>query len=772
MRHKLIFSFLIAAKIRKHTKELTDSEWNFFLRGILSEEGLPQLNNPNPKMITNKSWKLVRALPGIHINYDGLAFDISENIKTWTEWISAKDPQSLPLPLKWENTLTIFQKMLILKCFRDEKTIFKMTDFVEETLGHPFAHPMPTTMDQIFKQSDSKTPIIFVLSQGADPANAIMKHANTTRGGGEGESSKVLKMISLGEGQGEPARRAIGMGKKTGNWVLLANCHLAKSWMPNLNAEVSRLVEGKYIKNNQETLDKPTDTMFRLILTSMPSNFFPTYILQNSVKVTIEPPKGIKANLMNNMNLMTEEQMEDCKKPTEFKKFVFSLAFFHAVLVERKKYGALGWNKMYEFNESDLETGFVILKNLLNQTADIPYDSMNFVIGEITWGGRVTDDLDRRCLKKILQLFLNEDVVLENYSYTESGIYMIPADNSLVGYHNYIKNLPDNDDPSIFGMNDNANITFQKQESDFLLSTLIRVQPTTRSSDGGRSPEEELLELIIQIQKDMPDEITSAEFAKILFDKIRGNINSLTTFVMQEMERFNKLIGVLNKSLKDVSKAMKGELAMSYNLEQMYKSLLNNKVPEVWIEASYPSLRPLGAWVKDCFERIEFIRYWLMRGQMKGFWLPCFFFPQGFLTAVLQNYSRKFQVAIDELSFTYEFQKSYNIKELKESAGDGVFIYGMFFQAAEFDITNMSMGDSKPGETYSTCPIIKFTPVRRHKPNEQDYACPMYKTPERAGELSTTGHSTNFIGCVEIPTQVRYEYWVLKGAALLSEKLE
>jgi dynein heavy chain len=76
-------------------------------------------------------------------------------------------------------------------------------------------------------------------------------------------------------------------------------------------------------------------------------------------------------------------------------------------------------------------------------------------------------------------------------------------------------------------------------------------------------------------------------------------------------------------------------------LEMMYNNFLNNKVPTVWEKVGYPSLKPLNSWVVDLIKRVDFIGSWLYNGNPKTYWLPAFFFPQGFMTASMQTYARR-----------------------------------------------------------------------------------------------------------------------------------
>ena len=197
-----------------------------------------------------------------------------------------------------------------------------------------------------------QTPCIFVLSTGADPTGTLLRFARKM---GYGDR---LHIVSLGQGQGPVASALIDNGLKTGDWVVLQNCMLAKSWMPELDRIIFELQERVTQENNGVlTHSTPVHPDFRLYLTSTPASYFPVSVLQNGVKMTNEPPKGFRANLMRSFgNLVKEEDYESSAKPAQWKKLLCGLAFFHANIQERRKFGPLGWNIRYAFDESDLET--------------------------------------------------------------------------------------------------------------------------------------------------------------------------------------------------------------------------------------------------------------------------------------------------------------------------------------------------------------------------------------------------------------------------------
>ncbi len=126
--------------------------------------------------------------------------------------------------------------------------------------------------------------------------------------------------------------------------------------MPALEQECLRFVE--------DFADIHQD--FRLFLTSMPVPYFPVSVLQNGAKLTTEPPRGIKANIRKSYQEISEQEFEDSLKPENWRKLLFGLSFFHAVMQERRKFGPLGFNIVYEFNDSDLDTSRTMLRMFLD----------------------------------------------------------------------------------------------------------------------------------------------------------------------------------------------------------------------------------------------------------------------------------------------------------------------------------------------------------------------------------------------------------------------
>jgi len=575
-------------------------------------------------------------------------------------------------------------------------------------------------------------PLVFVLSAGADPFESLYKFAEQLK------MHKKLSAISLGQGQGPIAERMMSLATERGSWVLLQNCHLAVSWMPRFEACVEQMDEST------------THRDFRLWLTSMPSDGFPVSILQNSVKMTSEPPRGVKANLNASYVGFTDEYFAQQPKEHPFKKLLFGVCFFHALLQDRRKFGALGFNIRYEFTNSDLKCSVLQLENFLARYEHVPYEVLVNLVGHINYGGRITDDWDRRMVMTVLTSIINPGILSDDFPLAPGDAYRSPVAGKIKDYRGRITQLPINPHPNVFGLHENADIACAQSETQELCDIMLSLQPKV-SSGGGKSKEDIVRETAVAL--------TERNFKPFPMDDLVRRYplmytESMNTVLTQEAVRYNKLIAVYNRSLADLLKALKGLVVMSADLEAMLSSLYSNQVPGLWAKNAYPSLKPLAAWVDDLAEKLRFVQLWVDKGPPPAYWVSGFFFPQAFLTGTLQNYARKYKVAIDSVNFDFHVLKKEGAKDILSKPPDGVYIYGLFLEGAGWDADAHCLVESKPKELFGTFPAIHLDPkTDRAEPSKGVYSCPCYKTTTRAGTLSTTGHSTNFVLMVEVPSK-------------------
>ncbi|KAJ3183889.1 Dynein heavy chain 6, axonemal [Geranomyces variabilis] len=815
-QHKMTYSFMICIQILREKKVVDDFEWNFLLRGGGGLLGAELPVKPNVRWLSDTMWENLRDLSRSIPEFGYTVEHMQMYTMDWEALVESDTPYECTVPGETGSQLTDFQRLLLIKVLREEKLVSACVEFVRKNMGAAYIDIPPLDLAVAFKDIDNRTPFIFILSTGSDPVSALMKFAASK----EINMQERLHMISLGQGQGPIAEQLLRKAIITGDWVFLQNCHLAASWMNRLEAIVKEFSQPECeIHEN-----------FRMFLSSMPSKVFPIAVLQDGVKVTNEPPKGLRANIARSFADVSRDLFDDHPpQGGKFRKLLFGVCFFNAVIQERKKYGPLGWNILYDWSNSDLEVSMVILKNMLQEYKTIPWDALSYLTGEITFGGRVTDDWDRRTLRSILNRFYTPSILDDSYKFSPSGVYYAPPDGELATFRAYIDQLPFTEEPSVFGMHENADISFQIQETRRLLRSILEVQPRMVTAGGGKSSEEIVTTLATTILEDWPplliveippERPKSARFTgaapgagggeegpnAVLLELFKKDetgrmLNSLSTVLSQEAARFNKLNNIVRSSLNNLVKAVKGLVVMSAELELVYRSLLNNQVPTAWSSHAYPSLKPLASWVKDFHKRMTFVRDWAENGQPTSFWLPGFFFPQGFLTGVLQNHARKYNIPIDTLHFAYKVldydegdprafssgppgtahtgdsRATTSASELDSrpstssafSDQDGVLVHGLYMEGARWDREKRLLQDSFPMEMFSTMPLIRFIPSQAPQSGPGLYVCPLYKTSARAGTLSTTGHSTNFVVPLNIPTDRAADYWISKGVALLCQ---
>merc|ERR1712070_553566 len=112
-------------------------------------------------------------------------------------------------------------------------------------------------------------------------------------------------------------------------------------------------------------------------------------------------------------------------------------------------------------------------------------------------------------------------------------------------------------------------------------------------------------------------------------------------------------MGVIITTLREFRKAIRGLVVMSSELDTLGIEMFNNQVPEAWASKGFLSLKPLSTWVNDFNDRRVFFQEWFEGGTPVVFWVSGFFFPQAFLTGALQNYARKYKIAVDTVSFDF-----------------------------------------------------------------------------------------------------------------------
>jgi len=410
----------------------------------------------------------------------------------------------------------------------------------------------------------------------------------------------------------------------------------------------------------------------------------------------------------------------------------------------------------------------------LTSQPDVPWITLRYIIAEVNYGGRVTDDKDVRLISAVLKGYFTPDMLIEGFRFAGLDAYYPPRQGTLDETRGYLKTLPMDEDPRVFGLHPNALITAQFGQAKKFLDTVTSVQPRISSGGGGKKPEELISDMASEFLQRIPAAMKTKQAHPSTYKKTaQGGIISIGVFHSQEYTRFVKMINIVKASLKMLDKAIKGVVLMSADLEGMYNAFLVQKVPGNWSKVAYPCLKPLNAWVADFIERIGFMTAWLLKGAPNSFWISSFFFPQGFMTASLQLHARKTKIPIDTLEFFSNVSAYTDASMVTREPDSGVQIHGLFLMGCGWDKSAEALRESLKDVLFELMPVIwlepiSLTEVRKRIKERNLYECPIYKTSERKGTLSTTGHSTNFVKYFPLAQLLEdVEHWVARGVAML-----
>ena len=565
------------------------------------------------------------------------------------------------MPGDWSNKCSELQKLCIVRAVRLDRVLFAVAKFITANIGAEFVEPPAFDLKAVYETSNCKTPLIFVLSPGVDPMSGIVQLSNLI--------GQRVENCALGQGQAPVAVRMIESGVENGSWVFLANCHLMLSWMPTLEKMIESLVEGN------------PHPKFRLWLSSSPNPDFPITILQRGIKMTTEPPSGLRANLSTLYNTISDEQFARCNHQSAYKRLLFGLVWFHAILLERRKFKSLGFNIPYDFNESDFAICHDLIIVFLDEYPDrVPFDAMKYLIAEANYGGRVTDDFDRKLVNVYINdLFCDNCVQQERFQLAmDVPEYFIPEDGDLKSYKEHIRSFPATDQPSAFGQHLNADISSQIDDANTLIGTLVGLQPRAAKveSEDGEDP---LAKQCSDLLEQAPEMFNLRTIRETM--EHRADPDPLKTVMYQELDRYNSLLGCVRSNLVSIGKALQGLASVTSELEDVMEAVGRFGVPRGWGK-TYPSIKTLGNWMKDLVQRCDMFSVWTETELPRQFWLPAFTYPSGFLTAVLQTSARANGVAIDALSWEFPVLQHAEVNQITSHPKEGVYVSGIFVEGA------------------------------------------------------------------------------------------
>ncbi|XP_030752815.1 dynein heavy chain 8, axonemal [Sitophilus oryzae] len=737
-RHKYLFVLLMCLNIDLEREHITHDEFQNFIKGGAALD----LNACPPKAakwIMDLTWlNLVELTKLRHFQY--IVQQVTANDKQWKSWFDKDAPEEAIIPDGYNN-LDTFRKLLVIRSWCPDRTITQSRKYIANSLGLRFAEPVILNFESMHEESRPLTPLICFLSMGSDPTPYIEMLAKRLE--------LKSKSISMGQGQEVHARKMLAQAMQEGFWALLQNCHLSLDYMQEVLLQFLDLEKGI----------GSVHPNFRLWITTEEHEKFPISLLQICIKFTNEAPSGIRAGLMRTYSSMNQDML-DYSDAWQYIPLVYAISFLHTTVQERRKFGPLGWNIPYEFNSADWLSSCLFLQNHLDDLdpkRGISWQTLRYMLGEVHYGGRVTDDFDKKLLNTFCRVWFNDDIFKEDFIFYKG--YKIVKFKNVTDYLAHIDGFPTIDPPQAYGLHSNADITYQTNTTIEMFNVMLAIQPKESGGGGGESREGAVKRLSTDMLSKLPKNYDPFEVKERL--RIMNHLNPLNIFLRQEIDRMQKVISLVRATLTDLLLAIEGTIIMSEALGEALDSIYDAKVPFIWLRGSWES-NTLGFWFTELIERDAQFRSWCFSGRPPWFWMAGFFNPQGFLTAMKQEVARAHKGwALDQVSLHNEVTKNMK-EEIFSAPPEGVLVYGLYLDGAGWDRRHVRLTESTNKVLYTMIPVVHIFAIYSTDPKPATlYTCPVYKKARRTG--------LNFITTLWLQTVKPPEHWCLRGVAFLCD---
>lgn len=272
---------------------------------------------------------------------------------------------------------------------------------------------------------------------------------------------RVKKVAMIQSRQGEAIEMLFECAKN-GDWLILQNIHFVLDWISTLEKVVEKAFEDR-------------NASFILWLITEEQSGFPTSLIQNCLKVALEPPPGIKKNMLRSYDLW-KKQSSLIYDEIDLKLF-FIVAWFHAIVTERRSFLCHGWTKKYEFGDGDVLAAFTFLLNMRSRkgvsslSCNVDWKRIHGLLSKAIYGSHIDDEFDSRLLNCYIERYFTSDV-LNGIEEFMPGI-RVPAESYVEAHLQLISKLPDFDDPTFFGLPSNIGRSQRKVMADSLVSNVF-----------------------------------------------------------------------------------------------------------------------------------------------------------------------------------------------------------------------------------------------------------------------------------------------------------
>jgi dynein heavy chain len=331
-----------------------------------------------------------------------------------------------------------------------------------------------------------------------------------------------------------------------------------------------------------------------------------------------------------------------------------------------------------------------------------------------------------------------------------------------------VEDLPLVNSPAVFGLHPNAEIGYYTNAVKAMWVDLIALQPRTAGSGEGMSREDYIATTARDINSKIPLQSVDVGSYDLLQTRallLQRNeedfISPCQVVLLQELERWNKLVVRMAISLIDLGRALVGEIGMSDELDSLGDSLYNAFLPGMWRKLAPSTEKPLGGWMTHYTRRYELYEDWITHGEPAVIWLSGLHIPESYLTALVQTTCRAKKWPLDKSTLYTVVTKYTDAGDLKHLES-GCYVSGLYLEGAAWDGDNKCLRAQDPKVLVQDLPIMQVIPIEASKIKlHNTFKTPVYVTQSRKNAMGV-----GLVFEADLATTDHTSLWVLQGVAL------
>ena len=269
-------------------------------------------------------------------------------------------------------------------------------------------------------------------------------------------------------------------------------------------------------------------------------------------------------------------------------------------------------------------------------------------------------------------------------------------------------------------------------------------------------------EFIAGVARDIQTKIPEP-FDMPLLRKEIGVPSPTQVVLLQEVERWNSVLAVMTSSLRDLQRALTGEIGFSSSLEDLSNSIFNGKVPAMWARLNPATEKSLGSWMLWFQRRYKQYKAWCEHGEPRVMWLSGLHIPETYLAALVQSACRDKGWPLDKSTLYTRVTRFTEEGQITEKPKYGCYVTGLYLEGAGWDVERSMLRKQDPKMLVTELPILQIIPIEANKLKlANTFKSPVYVTQARRNAMGV-----GLVFEADISTNEHPSLWTLQGVALI-----